>query len=203
MKKIFALLAVVSLTIATESTIYPVRAECQPDRYGNIIDLGDGNCPQTQLKPKIELQSPETQRLIWAQSTVSDIYFPDWIFDSSLPKPPSIVHNDANGQRMVSYLGRYVEYFNSGLSVATESHEWEASYLDCQTGWTLGIDKNRLDGSIKSWLTTPTADPMASSETRSPAFTYQGIPVWTSNQEWIDGNITACYIAQMTYNMVP
>ena len=55
MKKIFAWLAVVPLTIATESMIYPVWAECQPDRYGNIIDLGDGNCGQ-----KIELQPPDT-----------------------------------------------------------------------------------------------------------------------------------------------
>ena len=101
MKKIFAWLAVVPLTIATESMIYPVWAECQPDRYGNIIDLGDGNCGQ-----KIELQPPDAQRLIWDQSTVSDIYFPDWI-GPERNRPCSFVHfapSPSFGHRFVKSL---------------------------------------------------------------------------------------------------
>lgn len=197
MKKIFAWLAVVPLTIATESMIYPVWAECQPDRYGNIIDLGDGNCGQ-----KIELQPPDAQRLIWDQSTVSDIYFPDWIFDSSLPRPPFYVHTDTGGGRTISYQGaRYVEHFFTE-PLANELREWERLYVDCQTGWVFGIFKY-LDGSIESWLTTPTAVPWASSETRSPDFTYKGIPVWTANKEWIDSNIGTCSLAIFFNNTVP
>ena len=94
-------------------------AECEPDRYGNIIDLGDGLCQSLPSEPFIEDQAP-----YWMEYDILDI----------LNMPETEVLDP-----------EYAIWFASTVSYQFSiSNRWyfvqilEDSYrriIDCSTGW--------------------------------------------------------------------
>ena len=60
MKTLLVFLAVIPLTATAWTIPQSVMAECQPDPYGNVIDLGNGNC-QKFVQPNPQPQPQQMQ----------------------------------------------------------------------------------------------------------------------------------------------
>jgi hypothetical protein len=161
-------LAVFPFTIATSWMITPVLAECQPDRFGNIIDLGDGQCQQfiEEPSPPLSTQSSPTQssptqssptQSSPTQSPELQHPFPDWLtpFSSSFTLsrfnfvPLDSVVQGASGLYNISSAdSRWMALMDTSL---IEAGIYQLQVVDCQTGWGYALQgseptRNSLTG---------------------------------------------------------
>lgn len=144
-------LVLIATPIFTTSAI--AQSQCEPDRYGNIIDLGDGNCATiNHPQPSIEEIRPTTNTIppFTAQQAPPSEQIPHpfkVLFDN--PHVLKAYMERVEPQLIDSYYfwaieDRWLFRMDVGLNLINPGSNW--GFVDCQTSW--GFEYTEIKSSI-------------------------------------------------------